>query len=825
MAALLGASLLALTTVVVVPPADAFLHSRQHVSEIEQLREVLASANQISAERAPANVIMSLPPGGDPAAAATLRTFRSASDRALARLGERQNLAARVETVAALLRAARREVDRVAARPVATRGARDVQDAILAMFGVRDALQEIIASGIRDLGRAHSDLLGPALIAEAVSELREHGGRLGSYLVPALATGEPLGPQRVAEVLEASGRVRATWQMLRVQAPFEALADLVQAVETRFIGEGLGLIETTIAEVQGPGPFALTPDALTRRYVPLLRPLEELRSAYLDRLMLIVTQDQDAARTHLVLVACGTGGLLLLLAGLLQSLRTDVLLPLLAARQAIVALAEERPIQPPPARFRIREMRGLHDAILVLQARMGERARLMQNLRQQADTDELTGLSNRRGLARELAALGNRTGAEAADGTGLAAMLAIDLDGFKRVNDSFGHEAGDGLVRLTGQRLQAIAGGDGLVARMGGDEFAILLRSVTGPEEGARLARTILASLAEPFRVAGQILHVGASIGVAVAPRPGAAVEDLVARADTALYAAKRAGRHCYRLFDPEMRQARISWTARQQEMPRALAESEFVLFYQPQLRLSDQAIIGAEALIRWRHPQLGLLTPAAFLAPLERSRLADEVGLWVLRTACAQAASWRRWGLRDLRVAVNLFSRQFRSPHVVEQVREVLADTGLPASCLELEITETIILEHDEALLAPLRALRDLGVGLAFDDFGTGYASLSHLKRFPLTRLKIDRSFVRGLPDSPQDLAIVRSIMALGRSFGLEVTAEGIETPAVLRCLALEGCEEGQGYLFGEPMTAELFAAKCWESERTSAPISRLSA
>ncbi len=451
---------------------------------------------------------------------------------------------------------------------------------------------------------------------------------------------------------------------------------------------------------------------------------------------------------------------------------------------------------------------------------MRERARLMETLRRQAETDGLTGLSNRRGLALAMARI-----AEAPEAP--AAALMIDLDGFKKVNDTLGHEAGDAVIRQAGARLRACIAGTGLVARMGGDEFAILLPGCD-EAEAVTVAETILHSLSEPFPAEGQPLHLGASIGIALSPLHGPLTDALLACADMALYEAKRGGRHCHRVFTPALRDATLSWTARQQELPRALAAREFEVFYQPQVRLADRRIVGAEALIRWRHPRLGLLAPAAFLAPLEASRLAAPVGRFVLREACAQAAAWRRAGATDLRVGVNLFGAQFHSASLVDEVRAALAESGLPASCLELEITETIILQHDEALIAPLRALRDLGIGLAFDDYGTGYASLSLLKRFPLTRLKIDRSFVQGMEGSAgdqaiqdqatKDRAIVRSVLTLGRSFDLSVIAEGVETEAMARRLAAMGCEEAQGYLFGRPMSAEAFSALSWPEVRRSA-------
>ena len=276
-----------------------------------------------------------------------------------------------------------------------------------------------------------------------------------------------------------------------------------------------------------------------------------------------------------------------------------------------------------------------------------------------------------------------------------------------------------------------------------------------------------------------------------------------------ALYAAKADGRHCHRLFEPAQREAAADENACRQDLGRAVDNEEFELFYQPQVRLSDGALVGAEALIRWRHPERGLLPPGEFLGVLEGSRYAAEVGRWVIRAACRQAAIWRRSGASDFRMGVNLSGALFRDGNLGNTVASILMETSLPGSALEVEITETIILRHDEAMISPLRQLRQIGVGIAFDDYGTGYASLSLLKRFPLTRLKIDRSFVNEMSASTSDAAIVRAVLMLGRSLGLEVIAEGVETEAQLAQLKHKGCAEGQGYLFGKAMPAEIFAQK----------------
>ena len=274
--------------------------------------------------------------------------------------------------------------------------------------------------------------------------------------------------------------------------------------------------------------------------------------------------------------------------------------------------------------------------------------------------------------------------------------------------------------------------------------------------------------------------------------------------ADLALYQAKAEGRQCQRLFTPALRQAADRARAYENELRRGFERQEFEIFYQPQVRLSDGAVVGAEALLRWRHPEHGLLSPAAFLPALELRPLSAQVGNWVLRTACAQASMWCSGGLQSFRMGVNLFGSQFRTGDLTSKVQAALADAGLPASDLELEITENIVLNQDEGVVRSLRELRDLGMGIAFDDYGTGYASLSMLKRYPITRLKIDQSFVAGMCASAEDAAIVRAVLSLARSFGLDTIAEGVETEEQAETLHKAGCEEAQGYLYGRPMSAE---------------------
>lgn len=415
-------------------------------------------------------------------------------------------------------------------------------------------------------------------------------------------------------------------------------------------------------------------------------------------------------------------------------------------------------------------------------------------LQRMATTDLLTGLPNR--------ACFYRTVETALSSGEPLALLMLDLDGFKDVNDTLGHAVGDSILCEIAARLTLAAGPLGMAARMGGDEFAVLLRGgLVGNVHP--FSDSVVAALSRPILVGHQLVHVGASCGVATAPQHAQEALALIGGADLALFQAKRMGGSQTFMFVPALRMEAVARQMYGLELHRAEQGGEFVLFYQPQVRLVDGSLAGAEALIRWRHPVRGLLSPAAFLSALEQGPLAATVGAWVLDEAVAQAARWRRAGMSDFRIGVNLFGAQFRVGDLAADVMATLKRHGLPPQALELEITENIVLDHDEAALASLGSLREQGVGVAFDDFGTGYASLSLLKRYPLTRIKIDRSFVQGLLDSPQDRAVIRAVLEMARAFSLETIAEGVETPEQQAALVDAGCAQGQGYLFARPMPA----------------------
>lgn len=425
-----------------------------------------------------------------------------------------------------------------------------------------------------------------------------------------------------------------------------------------------------------------------------------------------------------------------------------------------------------------------------------ERKAAERQLEQLAHFDQLTGIHNRAALQKDLGDLLSECRA--------ASVALFDLDGFKEVNDTFGHASGDKLLTEAASRISRITGNSGSVYRLGGDEFVVVVPNCGDPCVSSEIVSVVLAGLAEPFVIDGKALSLGASAGISIAPHHGTDVDELLSSADFALYVAKEQ-RGTYRIFQPSLRVQAQAEHDLGEDLKRAFEQNEFELFFQPQIQLEDGALAGAEALLRWRHPTHGIIGPGAFVDTLADSAIAPDVGNWILRDACEKASGWRSAGLPLERVSVNLFPCQFRDVALPEKVHALLMKTGLPASALELEITENIALNHESAI-APLQALHDSGVRLAFDDFGTGYASLSYLTRFPISRIKIDRSFVAKIADEADDAAIVRSLIAMAHALEVEITAEGVETIEQEDFLRREKCEEVQGFLYAKPMSASAF-------------------
>ncbi len=428
-----------------------------------------------------------------------------------------------------------------------------------------------------------------------------------------------------------------------------------------------------------------------------------------------------------------------------------------------------------------------------------DRKRAEEALAHQAFHDALTGLANR-ALFADRVEQALRRGTR---GHGRPAVVFIDLDGFKGVNDTLGHPAGDELLRQVAARLSAVVRVDDTVARLGGDEFAVLVEQCgSGPEEAVATASRVLAVLAAPVPLDGQSVTVSGSVGIAMGD-DGATSDSLLGDADIAMYAAKMAGRGRSVVFDPAMRASAVAARALEQELHGALAAGEFRVVYQPVVDLADDAVTGFEALLRWDSPTLGAVKPSCFVPVAEASGLIEDIGAWVLREACTAAAAWRAEHGRELSMAVNVSAVQLTSPHLVGHITEALAVSGLPASSLVLEVTETALVSDPERASECLAALRALGLRLALDDFGTGYSSLAHLRQFTVDVLKIDRSFVATIGEDGVMPPIVRGMIDLGQTLGLEIVAEGVETEAQRRLLVDGRCDLAQGFLFARPLEA----------------------
>ncbi len=425
---------------------------------------------------------------------------------------------------------------------------------------------------------------------------------------------------------------------------------------------------------------------------------------------------------------------------------------------------------------------------------ISERRRAEAHLAHMARHDALTGLPNRV-LFRERTEQGL---AELRADASLA-VLELDLDDFKAVNDVLGHPVGDALLLAVAKRLLDCTRDSDTVVRLGGDEFAVVQTGAQQPTDATVLAERLMAALAEPFEVMGHPIAIGASIGIAVTADPHAGADELLKNADLALYRAKAEGRGTCRFFQEEMNARMRHRRLLETDLRLAVEENQFEVHYQPLMSIQSGEVCGFEALVRWRHPVRGLVSPAEFIPVAEELGLIGRIGTWVLDQACADALAWPA----TVKVAVNLSPVQFRNRALASEVADALARSGLPAQRLDVEITESVLLHDSEAVLSILHQIRSLGVRVSMDDFGTGFSSLSYLQHFPFDKIKIDQSFVRTLSDGTDGIAIVRAVIALGRSLGMAVIAEGVETEAQLELLRQEGCGEAQGYLFSPPRPA----------------------
>lgn len=438
-----------------------------------------------------------------------------------------------------------------------------------------------------------------------------------------------------------------------------------------------------------------------------------------------------------------------------------------------------------------------------LKKEVQERVRSEERIQYMAYHDGLTTLPNRTLFSKML---NHGLGQAKRHNSGLA-VLFIDLDRFKNINDTLGHDAGDLLLQEVGTRLKQCVRDSDIVARLGGDEFVILLESVDDKKHIGSVANKILSSLLKPFLLLDQEFRITASIGISTYPEGGADEQSLMKNADVAMYHAKAEGKNNFQFYTAALNANSFERLALESSMRRALDRNEFELYYQPKVTLDDGRISGVEALIRWHHPELGTVAPAKFIPIAEETGLIVPIGKWVLRTACLQSVAWRKAGLQQVRMAVNLSARQFSSDTLLADIAAIVDESGVDPATLELEITESMLMQDTNKAIEIMTALKLLGIRLAIDDFGTGYSSLSSLKRFPIDTLKVDRSFIRDIPGNIDDRAVADAIISLGRALNLEVIAEGVETAEQRDFLQERACDEFQGFYFSKAVPADKFA------------------
>lgn len=437
-----------------------------------------------------------------------------------------------------------------------------------------------------------------------------------------------------------------------------------------------------------------------------------------------------------------------------------------------------------------REMKGVASA----RARLRAETRLYQ----MANYDQLTGLPTRRLFYEQATRLLADQGGSAG-----ATLLFIDVDRFMRINNTFGYAVGDLLVRQVGARLRDSVSQQGIVTRMGRDDFVLLDAAASTPEQARMLSERVMQAFARPFKLDGREFFLTLSIGVCCFPQDGEDVGRLLVNAENAMFRAKRAGRNNFQFYVQEMNSMSAERLDMETSLRHAVERGELVLHYQPSVDLASGRITAVEALVRWQHPTRGMIPPDKFIPLADETGLIGEIGQWVLFEACRQTKAWHDGGMNDLNVSVNVSAVQFRQGDLRLVVADALAQTGLPPSCLDLEITETVLMQEAEATIVTLKGLKAMGVCVSVDDFGTGYSSLAYLKRFPIDTLKIDKSFMRDVTVDSHNAAIVRTVIALAKSLGLESIAEGVETGEQVAFLRAEGCDRLQGYYFSKPLPA----------------------
>ncbi len=448
----------------------------------------------------------------------------------------------------------------------------------------------------------------------------------------------------------------------------------------------------------------------------------------------------------------------------------------------------------------LNESGSIQTFVLVMRDVM-ERKKSEQTIYHLAYHDTLTDLPNRRLFMDRLRKELQQAKRFQAD----IAVLFLDIDRFKYINDSWGHEIGDLILTKTAQRIKKCVRSNDLVARLGGDEFTILLTNLSSTKEVEQISGRIQASLQDPIEWGEQQYHLSCSLGIALFPSDGRDADELLKRADMALYAVKERGRNGYSFFHPDMEERSLERIFIENELRKAIQQEQFHLDYQPKMDLPTRQIVGMEALVRWNHPELGRIEPGKFIPIAEETGMIIPLGEWILRSGCKQTMEWQKQGYPPLKLSVNLSARQFYQPNLLDKIQEILKDTGLESQWLELEVTESILADLDDAV-AILEEIRSLGVHISIDDFGTGYSSFSYIKHLPVDTLKIDASFIKDIHQNKESQAIVKAILSIARTLGLNVIAEGVENQEQLTVLNEDGCTQGQGFLFSQPLSIQDF-------------------
>jgi diguanylate cyclase (GGDEF)-like protein len=476
---------------------------------------------------------------------------------------------------------------------------------------------------------------------------------------------------------------------------------------------------------------------------------------------------------------------------------TEIVIPFSGAEREVIAMRQDGSRFPAETTYSAK-YDDSHARIVILRD-ITERKNAEEKLLQLANYDPLTGLPNRTLLRDRLMHAIHH----ARHHHRLVGLIFMDLDRFKNVNDTLGHQYGDALLQQVAERLSARLRESDTVARMGGDEFMIIVEDVQHPEQISETAARVLGAVAAPMQLDGRDVMVSASLGITIYPTDGSDPDRLIKNADTAMYRAKEMGRNNYQYFTEDMNVKAMERLELEQELRLALQHNEFLLYYQPRVDMQTSRITGVEALLRWQHPQHGLVLPGRFISILEETALIVPVGEWVLRTACWQLRQWLDKGGPRIKMAINISARQFQDKELVQKLKQALQETAVPAELIEIEITESLLMENLQTAVQVLQEFHRLGVLIAVDDFGTGYSSLNYLLQFPLDYIKIDQSFIAGVPGDANACAITKAVIALGTSMGLKLTAEGVETQAQADFVRAQGCDEGQGYLFARPMPA----------------------